>query len=391
MSIWDFVDQELQECEKSNLKRTLAPPKKNLQQVEMTVNGHTAIDFSSTNYLGLMGHPLLKKRAEEFLHLYGTGSAATRLIGGNLECYEAIEKKISELKKTEAALIFSSGYQANCSVIPTLADRHSLILLDRLCHNSLLQGAKLSSASVVRFRHNDMSHLTQLLKKHTAKKNYSRILLLSESIFSMDGDTAPIDELVQIAEKFHCILYVDEAHATGVLGLNGMGLGVGKKGLHISMGTFSKALGSYGAYIACSSSIKDYLVNFCKGFIYTSALPPSVLGSIDAALDLIPTLDQERKMLQKQAAKIRKMLQEQGWNTGNSSTHIIPIITKQEKTSLDLCEKLLEKQIYATAIRPPSVPKGQSRVRLTITTLHTEEHLSLLIHSMSEISQLYFG
>ncbi|MEI6242284.1 MAG: 8-amino-7-oxononanoate synthase [Chlamydiota bacterium] len=389
MSVWDFVDQELQECEKNHLKKPLIFQRRNLQQIEIIVDGKSAIDFTSNNYLGLAGHPTLKKRAEEFLNLYGTGSASSRLISGNLDCYDAIEKKIALLKKTEAALIFSSGYQANCSVLPTLADRHSLLLLDRLCHSSLAQGAKLSGGSVVRFRHNDTSHLHQLLKKHTSKKNYSRILIISESIFSMDGDGAPIDELIQLAEKFHCLLYLDEAHATGVLGHNGMGLSVGRKGLHITMGTFSKALGSYGAYVACSSSLKDYLVNFCKGFIYTTALPPPVLGSMDAALDLIPSMDQERKMLQKQSAKLRKILQDQGWNTGASSSQIIPIITKQEETTLDLCENLLKKQIYTVAIRPPSVPKGQCRIRFSLTTLHTEEHLSHLIRTMEELSHIY--
>lgn len=389
MSLWDFVDQELQDSEKKHLKRNLVSSRKNNHQMEVSVDGKIAVDFSSNNYLGLAGHPLLKKRAEEFMHLYGTGNAASRLISGNLDCYESIERKVATLKKNEEALIFSSGYQANCSVIPTLADRHSLLLLDRLCHSSLLQGAKLSGGTMARFRHNDMAHLTQLLKKHTAKKNYSRILIITESIFSMDGDVAPIDELIHIAEKFHCLLYIDEAHATGVIGLNGMGLGVGKKGIHIVMGTFSKALGSYGAYIACSASLKEYLVNFCKGFIYTTALPPPVLGSIDAALDLIPTLEQERKLLQKQSAKLRKILQEEGWNTGLSSTHIIPILTKDEKRTMDMCSKLLDSHIYAAAIRPPAVPKDQCRLRFSLTSLHTEEQLSHLVHTLHDLAEEY--
>ncbi len=371
-----FIEKELEERKsRHHLRylRTVVPH----SGVEVTVNGRPMLNFSSNDYLGLSGHPQLKQRAIEFMERYGAGSTASRLICGTYECFDQVEQKLADLKGTESALLLSSGFQANVSILPALTDRHSLILSDRLNHRSLVEGALLSRCQVVRFRHNDLDHLRQLLEENQ-EKNHSRTLIVTESVFSVDGDRSDIDALVELAEEFQALLIIDEAHATGVLGTRGMGLTCGKN-VDLTIGTSGKALGSFGSYITCSKAMRDYFINCCAGFIYTTALPPSVVGAIDAALDIIPAMEVERQELQRGAEFVRTSLQELGWNTGNSSTQIIPVIVREEKGTLELSKWLEEQGILAVGIRPPTVEKGQARIRLALSASHTQEHLEKLI------------
>lgn len=340
------------------------------------VKGRVLDNFSSNDYLGLSMHPLLRERAMEYVDRYGTGATASRLICGTMDCCLALESKLAALKGTEAALIFNSGYQANISLLPALADRRSLILSDRLNHNSLIKGAIQSRCRVIPFRHNDLNHLKRLLEENM-EKGHSRMLVVTESVFSMDGDCADIGAMCELAEDFGAWLIVDEAHATGVMGKRGMGLACGKK-VDLAIGTFGKAGGSFGAYAACSKKLRDYLVNCCSGFIYTTALPPAVLGAIDAALDLIPGLDEERTRLRFHADRLRAALNGGGFNTGQSVTQIIPIILGDEARTVSVSGKLEENGILASAIRPPTVPPGASRVRLSLSAAHTLDQLHRL-------------
>lgn len=356
-------------------------------------DGVTLDNFSSNDYMGLSHHPWLRQRAREYIDLYGTGATASRLVTGNLPAYTALEQKIAAEKGQPAALILGSGYQANLSVLAALLDKDVLkksvtVLADRFCHHSLLQGALLGAARLMRFHHNDYDHLEQLLKQHTGHDKIC--FIITESVFGMDGDQADLTALVALARCYDAMLYVDEAHATGVFGARGFGLAAEfKSTIDVVMGTFGKALGSFGAYIACDQSLRDYLIQRCGGLIYSTGLPPAVLGSIDAALELLPSLTQERDELQRQAARVRQALRHQGWNCGASTTQIIPVILGSESAATDLSQALIEKGILAPAIRPPTVPRGTSRLRLSLSAAHTVEALDQLLDVMGQLAPVY--
>ena len=376
MDKYSFIDFELEKRRSLHQLRVLQPVRP-VDGIEIEVDGRKMLNFCSNDYLGLSRHPLLHRRAVEYMRKYGNGSTASRLVCGNYDCFEQIEKKVADLTGTENALVFNSGFQANVSLIPAFADRKTLILSDWLNHNSIIQGSLLSRCRIERFYHNDMEHLRDLLSKNR-EKHFSRILIITESVFSMDGDKCDIGTLTKLSEEYDTLLIVDEAHATGVFGKRGMGLASGKKA-DVVMGTFSKAGGSFGAYVACDRKIRDYLVNFCNGLIYTTALPPSILGAMDAALELIPEMDRERKALQQKASHLRSSLKELGFDTGKSSTQIIPVILGDEKETLHLSEWLRNNDILAMTFRPPTVGEGEARIRLALSVLHREEHMERLI------------
>ena len=383
-----FIDTHLKERRHRNQLRALRPLE-HLPNAEVCVNGQTLINFCSNDYLGLSQHPLLKAKAVEFTERYGVGSTASRLICGTVECFDQVERKLADLKGAEAALILNSGYQANVSILPALADRETLILSDSLNHNSLIQGALLSRCHVERFRHNDVQHVRELLQKHQVK-DYSRIFIITESIFSLDGDVSDISALSELADEYEALLIVDEAHATGVVGERGMGLTCGQK-VDLTIGTFGKACGSFGAYVTCSERLREYLINCCTGFIYTTALPPAVLGAIDAALDLIPEMDNEREELHANSEFMRSSLHKLGYDTGDSTTQIIPVIMGDEVEALNMSKRLEENGILALAIRPPTVPPGQSRIRLSLSALHTKEHIERLLHVLATHGSAHAG
>lgn len=374
---YTFIRNDLENRRSKKLLRTLRTVVP-LPGVTIEINGRRMVNFCSNDYLGLSKHPLLKKRAFEYMERYGVGSTASRLVCGTYDCVERVEQKIAELKGSEAALIFNSGYQANITLLPALADQETLIISDAHNHNSIIQGSLLARCNIVQFHHNSLGHLKEILETTRGVKNISRILIITESIFSMDGDQSDIDSLVELAEEFQALLIVDEAHATGVLGPRGMGLTCHKM-VDVKMGTFGKGAGSFGAYIACSKEIRDYLINFCYGFIYSTALPPSVIGSIDAALKLIPAMNREREELHEKAGHFRAAMHALGLSTGNSTTQIVPIIIGDEKETMALSAWLEQNGILAMAFRSPTVEFGQARIRLSFSILHTWEHLEELI------------
>ena len=337
-------------------------------------------DFSSNDYLGLARHPLLIERASEYARALGAGSGASRLVTGTAEAHLAIERKIAAFKRTDAALLFASGWQANASVIPALvaAAPGTAVFTDRLVHASVHHGCGAAGIRQIRFAHNDLQHLESLLQRHG--RDAPARLIITESVFSMDGDRADLAALSDLARAYRAMLYVDEAHATGVLGPKGAGLSATlPTAPDIIMGTFSKALGGFGAYVACSSSMKDYLVNACSGFIYSTSLPPAVLGAIDAALDIVPCMDAERSKLISLVDRLRQGLRSLEFDTCRSTTQIVPVVAGSTDAAMSLSQRLAENGMLAVAIRPPTVPAGTSRVRLALRSAHEPEDIDQLL------------
>lgn len=348
------------------------------------VKGCDYVNLASNDYLALRFRPELIERAREWATHYGVGAGASRLVTGNLDLFAPIEVKVAKLKRKQAALIMASGFQANAAVLAALLDKtvlgaDPLVFADRLNHASMHFGCKAAGVRELRYRHCDASHLAELLSRYQGDSRPK--FILTESVFSMDGDVAPLAEIGGLARAHGATLIVDDAHATGILGEGGRGL---SDEADIVIGTFSKALGSFGAYVACSDTTRDYLLNRCAGLIYATALPPPVLGAIDASLDLVPALDSERAHVALLAASFRDGARAAGCDTGRSSTQIVPLITGHAEGALALSETLREAGFWATAIRAPTVPAGTARVRLAFTAAHNDGDVERLLELLKE-------
>lgn len=357
--------------------RQLTPVKRlreGLLQVTGDNSGYGHCDFSSNDYLALSFHPDLIEASKKYAQS-GTGAGAARLMSGDLTIYHELEEQVAQLKGQESALLFGSGYLANCGVIPALVGRQDVIFCDRLNHASIYDGCHLSRARLVRFHHNDLDHLESLLK---TQRGMGDALIVVESVYSMDGDRCPLKELVVLKEKYNCQLMVDEAHATGLFGPNGGGVieeeGIDPRLVDIAMGTFGKALGSYGAYIAASRNMVDFLINRARSFIYSTALPPSVIGASLAAIKIVQEQPELRQALFRKAQLFRSIL-EKGGLEGLGRTQILPILVGESSKALRLAQKLRRQRIFATAVRPPTVPEGTARLRFSITLHQSDDML----------------
>ena len=350
----------------------------------VVVDGRELVNVSSNDYLGLSRHPQLIERSARWGERWGAGSGASRLVSGNLEPFARVERKLARGKGTESALVFASGYQTNVSILPALLDSRvhgarPLVFADRLNHASLHTGCNAAGLRQIRYRHNDMGHLEALLKSKTSSADSAPAFIISETVFSMDGDRSDIPALADLARRFDAFLYLDEAHATGVLGKDGFGLTADHPGAaNLVMGTFGKALGGFGAYAACSDTLRDYLVNRCGGVVYSTALPPTVLGAMDAALDLLPDLGEARAGLLRKAEELRAQWRGAGLDCGASTTQIVPLIVGDDEAAMALSRSLEEEGFLAVAIRPPTVPEGMSRLRFALSAAHEEEDLARL-------------
>jgi len=366
------------------LLRTLKPISRR-NNARITFNGQEYIDFSSNDYLGLSGHPKLIKAAKGAMDEFGIGACASRLLSGDFKLHYQLEEKIARFKNKEAALFFNSGYQANTGIISSLYAKGDAIFFDRLSHASIIDGIILSQAIFFRFQHNDIAHLELLLKKERGK--FKGALIITESVFSMDGDKAPLKELVNLKEKYNCKLFVDEAHATGIFGKNGSGV-VEEEGLEektdFIMGTFSKALAGFGAYLASSKAVVDYLINTCRSFIYSTALPPAIVASNLASIDLVKEEPNRRIKLLENSRYLREALRNKGFQVKGES-QIIPVITGDNLKTIKLADKLKKMGYWIVPIRPPTVLKGQARLRLSLSFNHEKEVLAKLIDDISSI------
>lgn len=345
------------------------------------------MDFSGNDYLGLAARQELVDAAQEAGRLYGAGSTGSRLLSGNTPLHEAFEARIATDKGSEAALIFTSGYQANAACIAALLDQHTLgneplVFADRLNHASMHLGCALAEARQVRYRHLDLEHLAELLEKHKADKRPK--FILSETVFGMDGDMADVVALQKLSQDYGALLYMDEAHATGLFGPRGYGL---TEALDLApttfvMGTLSKAVGVSGGYVACARVLRDYIVNKAGGFIFSTAPSPLVVGAALRAWEMLPGLSAQRAQLQENAAWLRSSLGLAGFDTGTSSTHIVPVILGDADRTLRAKARLAELGITVSAVRPPTVPQGTSRLRLGLSAAHSREDLAALVEAM---------
>jgi 8-amino-7-oxononanoate synthase len=345
--------------------------------------GRCYVNFSSNDYLGLRFHPALIGRAVEWAETFGTGSGASRLVTGNLDLFGPIEAKLARLKHKQAALVMTSGFQTNAAVLPALFDRsvlgaQPLVFADRLNHATMHFGCQAAGVRQIRYRHCDARHLGELLSQYQGDERPK--FILSESVFSMDGDVAPIGEFAALARAHDACLIVDDAHATGILGEGGAGL---SGDADIVIGTCSKVLGSFGGFVASTDTVRDYLINRCTGLIYSTALPPPVLGAIDAALDLAPGMHKERSDVAGLADRFRAGASALGLNTGTSTTQIVPVIAGSPEAALAMSARLREAGFWATSIRPPTVPAGTARLRLAFTAVHQESDIDRLLDVLS--------
>lgn len=381
-----FIHSELKKLKDAGLYRRMRLVDGD-QDVTLIVDGIEVINFSSNNYLGIANHPELAAAAKAAIDRYGCGSGASRLITGNMTLHEELESKLAEFKVTEAALVFNSGFQANTGVLSTLVGVGDVIFSDALNHASIIDGCRLARASTQIYRHCDLDQLELQLREAPGG---ARKLIVTETIFSMDGDEAPLAAIVELAEKYDAMVMVDEAHATGICGANGAGvvakLGLGERVL-VQMGTLGKALGGFGAYVAGSSALRDLLINRCRSFIFTTALPPAIMAMAMAAIDLVQREPERREALWRNCRALKEGLNSVGFSLGESQSPILPLIIGNADKCMRYCERLLEKGIFAQGIRPPTVPPGTSRLRITLMATHTRTHIDRAIEAFGELKK----
>ncbi|HVC07718.1 MAG TPA: 8-amino-7-oxononanoate synthase [Solirubrobacterales bacterium] len=353
------------------------------QGPSVLLDGRPVLLLCSNNYLGLADHPRVRLAAAEAAMRWGAGAGASRLISGNMETHRALESRLADFKGYAAALLFGSGYLANIGVIAALSGRGEVVFSDQLNHASIVDGCRLSRAETFVYRHRDVEHLAWGLREAGGRGS----LIVTDGVFSMDGDLAPLQELARLAQSHSCRLIVDEAHATGALGPGGRGsvaaAGLGGE-VDVVIGTLGKALGSYGAYVCASAEIVDYLVNTARPFVFSTALPPPVIAAALAALELLVSNPQRVERLRANAATLRGALAGQGLAPGGAQTQIVPVQIGDAELAMELCERSLAAGVFAQGIRPPTVPEGTSRLRLTAMATHRPEELeraALLIGS----------
>ena len=374
--------QELAALEAQSLRRRLQVVEEVLPGGKVRVAGRVLLNLSSNDYLGLAQDPRLIKGAQEAAARWGAGAGASRLVVGHLGLHEDLEAELAAFKGTEAAVIFSTGYMANVGAIAALAGPGDVIFSDRLNHASIMDGIKLSGANLERFPHRDLNRLEKMLKQASAGK---RRLIITDSVFSVDGDLAPLKEIVELKERYGAWLMIDEAHATGVLGPGGAGLAKAlglTAAVDIHMGTFSKALGSLGGYVAGDRRLIDYLHNRARSFIYSTALPPPVLGAIAAAFALVRDEPERRLDLLRQAALFRQGLSSAGFDTLGSETQIVPALVGKNDPTLQFAAALRDRGLMAVALRPPTVPPGKARVRFSLSAAHEAADLSQALETI---------
>ncbi len=345
----------------------------------ISIDGKTYINFSSNDYLGLSNHPEIIKAAAAALKKYGFGTGASRLLSGTYLTHVQLEERIAKFKKTEAALVFNTGYAANTGIIPAIAGGDTVIFSDGLNHASIVDGTRLSKADVKVYRHRDVNHLESLLKKSLNGKSIRRRLVITDTVFSMDGDIAPLKDLASLCDRYDALLMIDDAHGTGVLGKTGRGalehFGI-KTASVIQMGTLSKAAGCYGAFVAGSKYLIDLLINRARSFIYSTSLPPAVAAAGCKAIDIIDRMSVGiRERLWKNRKSLYNGLENMGFDSLGSETPIIPVLAGDVRNALKLSEYLYENRIFAPAIRPPTVPEDKCRIRFSVTAGHTAEDI----------------
>lgn len=382
-----FLKEKIQELKDQGVYRKL-PILESASEAEVMLNGKRVINLSSNNYLGFANHPRLKKAALEAVEKYGVGSGAVRTIIGNMDIHEELEVILAEFKREEAVMTFQSGFNCNAGTIQAITEKGDVIISDELNHASIIDGARLSRADKTVYKHSDMNHLEEVLKDCRAK--YRNILIITDGVFSMDGDIAPLPDIVNLAEKYSAMTYVDDAHGSGVLGESGRGT-VDHFHLHgrvdFSIGTLSKAIGVIGGYVAGSGTMKEWLSHRGRPLLFSTSLPPAAVGAIIEAVKLLMSTTEFTDRLWDNARYFKDKISKLGYNIGNSQTPITPVIIGDEAKTMEFSRKLFENGVFASGIVFPTVPKGTGRVRCMVTAGHTKEQLDRAVDVFKKVGE----
>ncbi|MCC7084535.1 MAG: 8-amino-7-oxononanoate synthase [Pirellulales bacterium] len=379
----DWIDDELTALDAQHLRRGLVTREGPQDAVVTVGQSHNLINFGSNDYLGLAADRRLNDAAAIVAQNEGWGAGASPLVAGRSLSHEQLERRLAEFKGAEAGLVFSSGFAANVGTVAALVERGDAIFSDANNHASLIDGCRLSRAEVHIYRHADVDHLAELL---SATGRYRRRLIVTDALFSMDGDLAPLPQIAALAAQHGAMLMVDEAHATGVFGQRGRGvsehLGV-EDAIHVHMGTLSKALGSTGGFVVGQQKLIDWLTNRARAYVFSTALSSPVAAATIAAIELVQSESQRRWQLLDRAGELRERLSAQGWNIGRSCAQIIPIYLGDAEQTMDLAQTLRGCGLFVPGIRPPSVPTGKSLLRISLTWLHTPAMLDTLLQALA--------
>ncbi|MFA9558007.1 glycine C-acetyltransferase [Evansella sp. AB-rgal1] len=374
MKGFEYLEQELQEMKEEGVFRTLVPIESD-QGAKVTINGKEVIQLSSNNYLGLTNHPRMKDAALKAVEKFGAGTGSVRTIAGTFSMHEEFEKKLAKFKHTEATLVLQSGFTANQAILSSILTKEDVVISDELNHASIIDGIRLTKAARKIYKHVDMESLEEALKE---TQEYRKRLVVTDGVFSMDGNIAPLPEIVELCEKYDALIMVDDAHASGVLGSNGRGT-VDHFNLngrvHIQVGTLSKAIGVLGGYIASTQAVRDYLIHKGRPFLFSTSHPPAVTAACSEAIDILLDEPERMERLWENARFLKDGLKKLGFETGISETPITPVVVGDGAKSHQLSDKLLSYGVFAQGIAFPTVPKGAARVRTIVTADHTKELL----------------
>jgi len=383
----EFLKEKIQELKDQGVYRKL-PVLEGPNEAEVILNGKKVINLSSNNYLGFANHPRLKKASIEAIEKYGVGAGAVRTIIGNMTIHEELEKLLAEFKREEAAMVFQSGFNCNAGTIQAITEKGDLIISDELNHASIIDGTRLSRADKAIYKHSDMDNLEKILKENRDK--YRNILIITDGVFSMDGDIAKLPEIVELAEKYEAMTYVDDAHGSGVLGESGRGT-VDHFGLHgrvdFSIGTLSKAIGVVGGYVAGSKTMQEWLNHRGRPILFSTSLTPASVGAIMEAIKMLMESTEYTDRLWKNARYFKQKLGTLGFNTGHSETPITPVIIGDEAKTMEFSRKLFDNGVFVSGIVFPTVPKGTGRVRCMVTAAHTEEQLDRAVQAFEKVGK----
>lgn len=377
MSVHDlqFLQEKVDQLKKDGVYRTL-PVLEGKNSSTIILDGKEMVNLSSNNYLGLANHPKLKEAAIKSIEKYGVGAGAVRTIIGNMDIHEELEKKLAEFKHTERVFIYQSGYDCNVGTVQAIVEKGDLVISDELNHASIIDGIRMTKADKAVFKHSDMEDLERVLKENAGK--YKTMLIITDGVFSMDGDLAKLPEIVELAEKYGAITYVDDAHGSGVMGSHGRGT-VDHFGLHdkvdFVIGTLSKAIGVKGGYVACNEAAYQWLNHRARPVLFSTTLSPGDTAACIASVELLMETDELQKKLWDNAKYFKEKLSKLGFNTGHSETPITPVIIGDEAKTMEFSKKLREYGVFGSAIVFPTVPKGTGRVRCMISAAHSKEEL----------------
>ncbi|MBR2568523.1 MAG: glycine C-acetyltransferase [Paenibacillus sp.] len=387
MANFDVIAQELQALKDAGRYRPLTVWEDGSDAWMTLEGGKRVLQMSSNNYLGLTHHPKMKQAAIEATEKYGVGAGSVRTITGTLAIHDDLEQKLAAFKGTEAALVFQSGFTTNQGVLGSILGADDVVISDELNHASIIDGIRLTKASRKIFAHKDMDQLEAVLKECGS---YRQRVVVTDGVFSMDGDIAPLTTIVELAEKYDALVYVDDAHASGVLGKHGKGstdhFGLHGR-VHFQIGTLSKAIGAVGGYVATSQAAKDLMINNARSFLFSTSLPPSVAASCIAAIDVLKTEPELTERLWSNANSFRDTLKQEGFNTGDSETPIIPIIVGEPARTLEFSKRLLDEGLCAQGIVYPTVSMDKGRVRMIVTAQHTDEDLAFALDALKKVGR----